>query len=100
MGQIPDEQRPALRTALDDLVAGRRPELMTWVEQYGEAGTTLVSQPEDVWDHPLTDYQPRDDGSASVVIPLWTREESPSDLSAECELDASGNATVVDVHVL
>jgi hypothetical protein len=100
MGQIPEAHRAALRTALDDLVAGRHPELLTWVKDYGESGTELIAQPDDIWEHPWTDYEPRDDGSAYIVFPLWTRDESPSDLSAVCELDASGRATGLDVHVL
>ena len=78
----------------------KAPELLTWVKEYGQSGTKLVAQPEEIWDHPRTDYQMRDDGSAYISVPLWTVDESPSDLTAECELDASGAATIVDVHVL
>ncbi|WP_377641324.1 hypothetical protein [Oryzobacter terrae] len=70
------------------------------MERYGDAGTELVTQPDDVWDHPSTDHGQRDDGSSYATVPPWTRDESPSDLSAECEIDTSGVATVVDVHVL
>lgn len=100
MGVIPERHREALRVALDELVAGRRPELMTWVDGYGASGAELVHQPSEMWDHPLTDFLPRPDGTAHVVVPLWTRDETPSDLSAECELTVTGEVEIVDVHVL
>ena len=100
MGVIPERHREAVRTALDELVAGERPELLTWVKDYGASGAELVPQPSDIWDHRLTDFHTREDGTASIVVPLWTRDESPSDLSAECELSATGHVEIVDVHVL
>lgn len=100
MAGIPQVHRDAVREALDALVAGQRPELMTWVHAYGEAGAELISQPDEVWEHPRTEYLPREDGSASIVVPLWTREEAPSDLSAECEVTTSGGVEITDVHVL
>ena len=39
-------------------------------------------------------------GGWSVVMPLWTSEESPSDLSAELEVTPDGEARILDVHVL
>lgn len=51
MAIIPDHLRPALRAALDDLVTGRQPELLTWVRAYGTDGALLVRQPEDIWTH-------------------------------------------------
>jgi hypothetical protein len=33
-------------------------------------------------------------------VPLWTTEESPSDLSAEFEIDPEGVVTLDDVRVL
>jgi hypothetical protein len=100
MGGIPERDREAVRRALDELVAGQRPELMTWVHEYGEDGTQLVVQPDELWDHPRTEHVPRDDGTAYIVVPLWTRDESPSDLSAEGEVSASGQVQITDVHVL
>ena len=79
---------------------GRRPDLLVWVRNYGESGAELVTQPEAIWDHPLTDYLQRHDGAAAIVVPLWTVEESPSDLSAECEMTAAGVVELTDVHVL
>ena len=35
---------------------------------------------------PLTAWLELDDGGASAVLPLWPTEESPSDVSAECEV--------------
>ena len=100
MGTIPVEHRTALRAALDELVTGHHPELLTWVRDYGESGAQLVRQPDEMWQHPLTDWLELDDGGASAVLPLWTTDESPSDLSAECEVTCTGNATITDVHVL
>ena len=100
MPEIPPEARPALRRELDALIAGERPELMTWVREYGESGARLVPQPESIWDHPSTEFDARPDGSCFGVVPLWTSSESPSDLSAEFEIDIDGIARVTDVHVL
>ncbi len=86
--------------ALDELVAGHRPELMTWVDDYGASGAELVPQPSEIWDHRLTGFVPRADGTAHIVVPLWTRDEAPSDLSAECELTVTGHVEIIDVHVL
>jgi len=33
---------------------------MTWVHEYGDTGAELISQPGEVWEHPLTEYLPRD----------------------------------------
>lgn len=100
VASIPTEYRAALRAALDDLAAGNRPELLTWVRAYGASGAVLIRQPDDVWEHPRSDFGQRDDGAVWVTLPLWTTDEGPSDLSAECEVRASGAAVVNDVHVL
>jgi hypothetical protein len=100
MGVIPEQHRGALRVVLDQLVSGQRPELLTWVNDYGAAGAELVPQPREIWEHRLTEFSPRPDGTAFVVLPLWTRDETPSDLSAECELTRDGRAEILDVHVL
>lgn len=97
---IPVDYRPALREVLDELTSGGRPELLTWVNSYGSSGATLVQQPDAIWEHSLSDFVERADGSVFAVMPLWTTEESPSDLSVECEISPSGVATVMDVHVL
>jgi hypothetical protein len=34
------------------------------------------------------------------VVPLWTTDESPSDLSAEVDVTPDGIATITGVHVL
>lgn len=99
MGRIPEMHREAVRKALDELVSGRRPDLMTWVDDYA-AGAELIAQPDDIWEHRLTEFVPRDDGTAFIVLPLWTSAEGPSDLSAECELGNSGQVEITDVHVL
>jgi len=97
---VPDELRPALRAELDALVRGERPGLMTWVATYGTSGARLVPQPEDVWTHPDSEVRVRPDGSAWGVVPLWTEQEAPSDLSAEFEVDEEGRAVIRDVRVL
>ena len=94
---VPVPFRQALRAELDALVAGERPELLVWVDDYP---ATLVRQPDEIWTHPISQVVQRADGSAWAVLPLWTEAESPSDLSAEVEVDPSGSATSVDVHVL
>ncbi|EAP98307.1 hypothetical protein JNB_15123 [Janibacter sp. HTCC2649] len=73
---------------------------MTWVDNYGAAGAELIPQPDDIWEHRLTDFVPRDDGTAYIVLPLWTSDEAPSDLSAECELSKTGQIEIIDVHAL
>ena len=100
MTEIPARHRVALRAVLDDLVTGVRPDLLTWVRQYGESGAELVIQPEDVGTHACTDYAERADGTAYGSVPIWTTTESPSDLSAEFEIAADGTVQLTDVHVL
>ncbi|TNM59271.1 hypothetical protein FHN55_21650 [Streptomyces sp. NP160] len=97
---VPEHLRPAIRAELDALVRGERPEQMTWIEEYGDDGATLVDQPEEIWDHEECHVTHEDDGSWTINLPLWTTEESPSDLSAQVDVDASGKATLYDVHVL
>lgn len=100
MNEIPARHRLALRSVLDDLVSGLRPDLLAWVREYGESGAELVMQPEDVWTHAWTDYAERADGTAYGSVPLWTTKESPSDLSAAFEVAADGTVRLTDVHVL
>lgn len=100
MGMIPEELRPAIASALDDLVEGRLPERMTWVHQYAGDGATLIRQPEEIWTHTWTALWRHDSGGWRAIVPLWTTEESPSDLSAEIAISADGQATIEDVHVL
>ena len=100
VGTIPEQHRPAVRSALEELVEGRRPDLLVWVRNYGASGAGLVTQPEAIWDHPETDYLQREDGTAAIVVPLWTVEESPGDLSAELEMTAAGAVELTNVHVL
>jgi hypothetical protein len=51
-------------------------------------------------DSSLTDALRTDTGEWHVVVPLWTTDEEPSDLSAEIRVTTDGRAEVVDVHVL
>ena len=48
MGVVPERYRDAIRTELDALVAGKHPELMTWVTAYP---AELVRQPDLIWSH-------------------------------------------------
>jgi hypothetical protein len=100
MSPVPVRHRAALRAELDALVEGRRPQLLLWVREYGSSGAQLVRQPEEIWDHRYTDCQARDDGSMYVTMPLWTTQETPSDLSVECEISPTGVAVIEDLHVL
>lgn len=97
---IPDQYRASVRAELDALVRGERPSLLTWVDAYGTLGAVLVEQPDDVWTHPTSQIELRQDGTGWGVVPLWTIAESPSDLSAEFEVDAEGRVEIRDVHVL
>jgi hypothetical protein len=100
VGEVPVEVRIVVREEVDRLVAGDLPNLMTWVHAHGSSGATLVPPPEDWWAHPWSDAVPMQSGGWHVVVPLWTTEESPSDLSAEVEVSQSGQARITDVHVL
>lgn len=88
------QYRAAIRVALDALVRGERPELLTWVQSYGGSGTTLVDQPEEIWTHQESDHFLRNDGSVNVLLPVWTADESPSDLTADIRIDANGTAAI------
>lgn len=97
MGDVPEVYRAAIRAELDALTAGARPELLHWVRAYP---AMLVRQPEEIWTHSESEVVRRDDGTAWGVLPLWTTDESPSDLSAEIEINAEGRVTIHDMHVL
>ncbi|GAA1479217.1 hypothetical protein GCM10009623_36630 [Nocardioides aestuarii] len=97
---IPNEIRPALRDELDALARGERPALLTWVENYGHGGAELIRQPEEIWSHPASELQHGSNGSAWGCVPLWTTEESPSDLTAEFEVSSTGKVALTDVRVL
>lgn len=100
MPTIPERYRTAIRQQLDALARGDSPELLTWVHEYGPNGAVLVIQPEAIWTHPDSIVEARANGTAWGVVPLWTFDESPSDLSAELEIDVQGRAVIVDVRVL
>lgn len=97
---IPEDLRPVISEQLDKLVRGDIPELLEWVQRYGDGGAVLVAQPTEIWEHPDSDALRMNDGRWHVVVPLFTKEESPSDLSAEIVVDQEGSATIQDVHVL
>ena len=100
MGVIPKRHRSKLRDELLALSAGARPDLLLWVNDYGDHGAVLVPQPDAIWTHTYTGFDKRSDGSAYGVVPLWTTEESPSDLSAEFEITRDGTVEITNVHVL
>ena len=97
---VPESLRGAVGAELRSLVRGERPELLTWVREYGARGATLIEQPDDIWTHRYSDVTETDDGGWFIVVPLWTTEESPSDLSAELAVASDGTAHLLDVHVL
>lgn len=74
--------------------------MLTSVTAYGASGAVLIAQPDAIWTHPDSQVESRHDGTAWGVVPLWTTEESPSDLSAEFEVDAAGRVEIRDVRVL
>ena len=117
VSDVPEELRPALAAVLSRLVAGDaeglkrdgtdpHPEsdLFLWVREYGAEGARLVTQPDVIWDHSCTNVIPLLDGSGwAVELPLWTEDESPSDLtlSVVVQRQASGlRVTIEDLHVL
>lgn len=100
-----DSSTEALATNLDqlidDLVAGRVPfEKLRRVREYEHTGATLVRPPDAIWSHQRADAVAVATGGWHIVLPLWTTEESPSDLSAKVRVDADGTAELLDVHVL
>lgn len=97
MGVIPEKYRGAIRGELDALTDGKNPEMMTWVAAYP---AQLVRQPASIWSHAESEVIERDDGTAFGVVPLWTADEEPSDVSVEFEIDRHGAVTISDVHVL
>jgi hypothetical protein len=97
MGVVPEEYRASIRTQLNLLVSGGLPHLLFWVERYP---ASLVAQPDAIWSHGDSEINFRDDGTAWGVLPLWTTDESPSDLSAEIEIAVDGLATITAVRVL
>ena len=97
MGVIPEKHRDAIRDELDALVAGRHTEMARWVTAYP---SRLVRQPDLIWSHAQSEVIERDDGTAFGVVPLWTADEAPSDLSMEFEIDRHGAVTISDVRVL
>jgi hypothetical protein len=99
VGTVPSNLRPAIAAQLSALVEGALPEQLAWVLDYRANGATLVAQPEEIWSHAWTDVIAVGTGGWSVVLPLWTTEESPSDLSAEVFVSPEGEATIRDVHV-
>lgn len=74
--------------------------MLVWVHDYGDDGAVLVPQPDEIWTHPWSDALLGVDGTWSIVVPLWTEDEAPSDLSAEVFVSADGTAILYDVHVL
>jgi len=97
---IPEHLRPAVARQLDRLVQGQLPDLLTWVGQYGESGAVLIAQPDDLWEHAGCEATPTNAGGWHLVVPLWTTEESPSDLSAEFIASPDGEVQITNVHVL
>ena len=100
MGEVPPALRESLRQELDALTRGTNAEMLVWVHEYGDAGATLVRQPEEIWTHRYTSVVATDAGGWHIALPLWTKEESPSDLSAEFSIPPDGVPRLVNVHVL
>ena len=100
MGAVPEHLHPAIRQELDALVRGERPDSMVWVNRYGRHGATLVRQPDDIWTHEWAESHQVPDGTWHVLLPVWTTDESPSDLTAEVHVGLDGQARLYDLHVL
>jgi hypothetical protein len=97
---IPEELRPQIARQLELLVEGQLPEFLTWVHDYGTHGAVLIHQPDEIWDHRWSSATPMNAGGWYVVVPLWTTEASPSDLSAELIIEVDGTCRIHGVHVL
>lgn len=98
---MPHQLRPPIAKELTALVEGRLPEQsLLWVREYNEGGATLIPQPEEIWVHPRTDVTKVDTGGYLVVVPLWTADESPSDLSAEIMVSPEGSVIIHTVRIL
>jgi hypothetical protein len=96
VGSVPEEIRGAVRVELDLLTQGQLPDLLVWINGYGRNGATHVRQPEAIWEHEQADALRTPDGSWLVVVPLFTTDESPSDLSAEIVVAPDGRARIED----
>jgi hypothetical protein len=81
-------------------VNGELPEMLHWVREYGATGATLIEQPPAVFDHPHANAVALSAGGWHVVVPLFTTDELPSDLSAELVVGPTGEARITGVHVL
>lgn len=63
-------------------------------------GCDALRQPEEIWSHTYADAVQTRDKGWYVTVPLWTTDESPSDLSAEVLVQSDGIARLHAVHVL
>lgn len=100
MSSLPEHLRPAVVAELGRLVRGERPDLLLWVHRYGAHGATLVPQPDDIFDHRLAGAVETVHGGWALDLPLWTNEESPSDLTVSLTVAADGTVTIDDVRML
>lgn len=91
--KIPRRYWGTIREALDSLVRGDRPELLTWV-----APEELLRQPDEIflWAQSVI----RGPEGLEIDLPLWTKDHSPSDLTAQIVIGRDGKATISDVHVM
>ncbi len=100
VSSLPEHLRPAVAAEIDRLVRGEHPELLLWVHRYGAHGATLVPQPADIFDHRLADAVEAVQGGWALDLPLWTTEESPSDLTVSLTVTAAGMVTIDDLRML
>lgn len=98
-GGVPLHLRAAVAAELERLVQGDRPDLLTWVREYGAHGATLITQPPEIFDHRYTGVVEMTAGGWALDLPLWTTEESPSDLTAGVTVTADGSVTLDGVRV-
>ena len=73
--------------------------MLLWVRRYGPRGATLVPQPDEIFEHRFTDAIETVQGGWALDLPLWTTEESPSDLTASLTVAADGTVTIDDIRV-
>lgn len=83
---------------------GAYPDMLLWVHRYGPrgeaaSGAVLIDQPAEIFDHRYADAIEMAAGGWALDLPLWTDQESPSELTASVTVAVDGTVTVGDVRV-
>ena len=78
--------------------------MMLWAHRYRPRGepdrsAILIDQPDEIFDHRYTSVIEMDHGGCALDLPLWTTEESPSDLTVSMTVDVDGAVRIDDLRV-